>query len=38
MIVIKIFLCIIIAMFVGLLGGMIVVVIKADLDKEKKDE
>lgn len=38
MIVIKIFLCIIIAMFVGLLGGMVVVVIKADLDNEKKDE
>lgn len=38
MIVIKIFLCIIIAMFVGILGGMIVVVISADLDNEKKDE
>lgn len=38
MIVIKIFLCIIIAMFVCLLGGMVVVVIKADLDNEKKDE
>ncbi len=34
MIAIKIFLCIIIGMFIGLLGGMIVVVIKADLDRE----
>lgn len=38
MIAIKIFLCIIIAMFIGLLGGMVVVVIKSDLDNEKKDE
>ena len=38
MIAIKIFLCIIIAMFIGILGGMVVVVIQADLDKENDDE
>lgn len=38
MIVIKIFLCIIIAMFVGILGGMVVVVIQADLDNKRNEE
>ena len=34
MIAVKIFLCIMIAIAVGIVGGMVVVVIQADLDKE----
>lgn len=34
MIAVKIFLCIMIAIAVGILGGMVVVVVQADLDKE----
>ena len=37
MIAMKICLCIIIGMFVGLMGGMIVVAIKADLDNKHNE-